>query len=80
MWVANNCVSGDAPYFYFFPKNDIMFPCPGFALFFLALEAELGADPDLVFVGAGTSSSENDSHTGSSFVTIDHVPLATEER
>lgn len=55
---------------YFFPKKDMMFPCPGFAPFFavvLFVEA-IGADT-LAFLGAG-SSSEKDSHAASSRVTV----------
>jgi len=55
-------------FFYFFPKNDIILPCPVFAAGFFAFVVV----EDCTFgfgVGAG-SSSENDSHAGSSFVTV----------
>lgn len=48
---------------YFFPKNDMIFPCPAFTpAFFGALTAGF-------FLGGGASSSEKDSHAGSSTVT-----------
>jgi hypothetical protein len=53
---------------YFFPKNDMMFPCPAFAAGFFALDAVV-EDCTLDLGGATGSSSEKDSQTGSSFVT-----------
>jgi len=53
---------------YFFPKNDMIFPCPAFAAGFFALDAVV-EDCTLGLRGATGSSSEKDSHTGSSFVT-----------
>ena len=56
---------------YFFPKNDIILPCPGFPPAFLPFAVDDDAAVDagvLSLVGAG-SSSEKDSQAGSSFVT-----------
>jgi hypothetical protein len=53
---------------HFFPKNDMIFPCPALAVDFLPLDIEGAAT--LGFGAAGASSSEKDSQTGSSFVTV----------
>ncbi len=55
---------------YFLPKKDMMFPCPGFPPGFLpfAVDEDAVDAGVLSFCGRG-SSSENDSHAGSSFVT-----------
>jgi hypothetical protein len=53
---------------HFFPKKDMMLPCPGLAApFFAPLVA--GAGVGFAFFGAG-SSSEKDSHAASSLVTV----------
>lgn len=52
---------------YFFPKNDIILPCPDFPPAFLPFAVDDNAGV-LSLVGTG-SSSENDSQAGSSFVT-----------
>jgi len=52
---------------HFFPKNDMMFPCPALAVDFLPFAVEGAAT---LGFGAGASSSEKDSQTGSSFVTV----------
>lgn len=60
---------------HFLPKNDMILPCPGFPAAFLPFEIDGVVDTGAVMVlslGAG-SSSENDSHPGSSFVTALHV-------
>ena len=55
---------------YFFPKKDMILPCPGFTPAFLPLAIEDEAVDAGVFSLCGTgSSSEKDSHAGSSFVT-----------
>ena len=51
-----------------------MFPCPVLAVGFLAL-ADVVEDWTFGFGGATSSSSEKDSHAGSSFVTITQVSL-----
>jgi hypothetical protein len=53
---------------HFFPKKDMMFPCPALAVDFFALEVEEAET--LGLGGGGASSSEKDSQTGSSFVTV----------
>lgn len=60
----------------FFPKKDMMFPCPGLPPPFLAVDFAAGAI--LGFLGAG-SSSEKDSHAGSSRVTISLISELVEK-
>ena len=56
---------------YFLPKKNIIFPCPGFPAAFFGLPADDATDDDGFGFGAATgSSSEKDSHAGSSFVTL----------
>ncbi len=55
---------------YFFPKKDMMFPCPGFPPAFLAFADEDAVEAGVFSCCGGGSSSEKDSHVGSSFVTI----------
>jgi hypothetical protein len=54
---------------YFFPKNDMIFPWPALAAGFFALDAVV-EDCTFGLGGATGSSSEKDSQTGSSFVTV----------
>ena len=69
---SENVISTSTPG-YFFPKKDIILPCPGFPPDFLPFAAIEDTDAAvdagvLSLVGAG-SSSEKDSQAGSSFVT-----------
>lgn len=54
---------------YFFPKNDIIFPCPGFAMDFFAFAVAGAGVAICFFAGSCSSSSENDSHAASCMVT-----------
>jgi hypothetical protein len=54
---------------HFFPKNDMILPCPALAAGFFAFVA-VEEDCIFGFGGGAGSSSEKDSHTGSSFVTV----------
>lgn len=54
---------------YFLPKKDMMFPCPGFLAIILAFPNDGTVAPGARPFRATGSSSEKDSHTGSSFVT-----------
>jgi hypothetical protein len=57
---------------YFLPKKDIIFPCPGLVAGFFPPFNAAGA-ADALGLGFGTvSSSENDSQTASSLVTVKH--------
>lgn len=58
---------------YFFPKKAVMFPCPSFPLTLLILPVDLSVEDGVVSIWVNGSSSENDSHDGSSFVTIDKI-------
>ena len=60
-------------HYYFLPKNDIIFPCPGFPPAFLPLLISDAVDAGVFSLCRGGSSSENDSHAGSSFVTMDEA-------
>lgn len=55
---------------YFFPKKDVILPCPSFPLTLLFLPDDISVDDGVLSFGADGSSSENDSHDGSSFVTV----------
>ena len=66
----NDCYSNTSANSYFFPKNDIILPWPGFPPAFLPFAIDDAAvDAGVLSLEAG-SSSEKDSHAGSSFVTI----------
>ena len=72
---------------YFLPKKDMIFPCPGFALdvdFLLLLVDELAVEKGVFSLAGAGSSSENDSHAGSSLVTAEvlsaYIYLHTGER
>jgi hypothetical protein len=67
-WIYSHYNLSSPAYDHFFPKKDMMLPCPGLAApFFAPLVA--GAGVGLAFFGAG-SSSEKDSHAASSRVTV----------
>lgn len=53
---------------HFLPKKDMILPCPALPAAFLPFPDATGAC-NLGFGGGAGSSSENDSQTGSSFVT-----------
>jgi hypothetical protein len=52
------------------PKNDIILPCPVLAAGFFAFVVVEEEDCTFGFGAGGGSSSEKDSHAGSSFVTV----------
>lgn len=58
---------------YFFPKKDVMLPCPSFPLTLLILPVDLSVDDGVLSFWVNGSSSENDSHDGSSFVTVAEI-------
>lgn len=54
----------------FFPKNDMILPCPlGAGFFAFAAPPQLGAGEGVALFGGGTSSSEKDSQAVSRTVT-----------
>jgi hypothetical protein len=53
---------------HFFEKKDMIFPCPAV---FLPLDVLETLTAGFFFRGGAGSSSENDSHTGSSIVTVE---------
>lgn len=55
---------------YFLPKKDMIFPWPDFPPVFLPFPDDGAVDAGARTLQTTGSSSENDSHAGSSFVTV----------
>ena len=71
--MLNDCYCNTSPNGYFFPKKDMILPWPGFPPAFLPFTMDDEAvDAGVLSLEAG-SSSENDSHAASSFVTVNEA-------